>query len=87
MLDGRRPADIHMYMDLQDPALQTILRLPTEDRIQAAQAILASLNESEDAPLSPEMITLLEERLEEYRKNPEAGESWESVRASIEAGL
>jgi putative addiction module component (TIGR02574 family) len=76
-----------MDMDFENPALQTILRLPTEDRIQAAQMILKSLDQPEDAPLSDEMIALLDAQLEDFRRNPEAGEDWETVRASIESRL
>lgn len=60
-------------MDFENPALQTILRLPTEDRIQAAQAILKSLDQPEDAPLNPEMIALLDAQLEDFRRMGRGG--------------
>ncbi len=74
-----------MDMDQNDPALNAVLQLSLEERIQAVRTILKSIFQAEDAPLSDEMIQLLKERLEEYLNNPDAGEEWEAVRASLEA--
>jgi putative addiction module component (TIGR02574 family) len=38
---------------------------------------------SEDIPLTTEQIAEVERRLEEYRKNPDLGSSWEEVKARI----
>jgi putative addiction module component (TIGR02574 family) len=37
----------------------------------------------EDIPITPEQIAEGERRLEEYRKNPDLGSSWEEVKARI----
>jgi putative addiction module component (TIGR02574 family) len=37
----------------------------------------------EDIPITPEQIAEVDRRLEEYRKNPDLGSSWEEVKARI----
>jgi putative addiction module component (TIGR02574 family) len=37
----------------------------------------------EDIPITSEQIEEVERRLEEYRKNPDLGSSWEEVKARI----
>ncbi len=87
ILDGFCRMSFIKAMDFENPALQTILRLPTADRIQAAREIIKSLDQPEDAPLSPKMIALLDAQLEDFHRNPDGGEDWETVRAAIESRL
>lgn len=72
-------------MDANDPALANLLRLPVEERTEAARILLASLDAENDPALSPETLATLRERLAAFRQNPDAGEDWEQVRASLEA--
>jgi putative addiction module component (TIGR02574 family) len=37
----------------------------------------------EDIPITPEQIAEVDRRLEEYRKNPDLGSTWEEVQARI----
>jgi putative addiction module component (TIGR02574 family) len=37
----------------------------------------------EDIPITPAQIAGIERRLEEYRKNPDLGSTWEEVKARI----
>jgi putative addiction module component (TIGR02574 family) len=37
----------------------------------------------EDIPITPEQIAEVDRRLEEYRKNPDLGSTWEEVKARI----
>ena len=37
----------------------------------------------EDIPITPEQIAEVDRRLEEYRKNPGIGSTWEEVKARI----
>ena len=37
----------------------------------------------EDIPITPEQIAEVDRRLEEYRKNPDIGSTWEKVKARI----
>ena len=59
-----------------------ILALPVEDRIQLAMSIWDSVAE-ETPHLSEEDKQLLDERLREHHENPNAGDSWEIVRARL----
>ena len=59
-----------------------ILAMPVEDRIQLAMSIWDSVAD-EASQLSEEDKQLLDERLREHRENPNAGDSWEVVRARL----
>jgi putative addiction module component (TIGR02574 family) len=37
----------------------------------------------DDIPITPEQIAEVDKRLEEYRKNPDLGTTWEQVKARI----
>ena len=40
-------------------------------------------SQPEDIPITPEQIAEVDRRLEEYRRNPSLGSSWEEVKARI----
>ncbi len=64
--------------------LNEILKLPIAERILAVEAIWDSIAaENKDYPLSEEEILALEERWEEYKKNPSAAKTWDEVKANI----
>jgi len=70
--------------------LAELPKLAPEDRaeIQAKIEELAGDGWLEaDDPLSDEEKALLEARLAEYEKNPDAGSSWEEVEARLRARL
>ncbi len=64
--------------------LNDILKLPLAERILAVEAIWDSIAaENKEYPISEEEFHVLEERWEEYKKNPAAVKTWEEVRANI----
>jgi len=61
-----------------------ILKLSLSERIQLVEDIWDSICECPEAlPLTREQEAELEERLEEYHRNPEAGSPWHVVRERI----
>ncbi|MCX7109781.1 MAG: addiction module protein [Proteobacteria bacterium] len=61
-------------------------KLSLDDRIELVEAIWDSmLPEVQTIPLPDSHRTLLDERLTQFKANPEAGSSWEDVKARLEA--
>jgi putative addiction module component (TIGR02574 family) len=67
-------------------AIEEILELPADARVQIAQQIWESVAEH------PEAVTLtagqreeLERRWKAMQESPEAGEDWESLRAKLQS--
>lgn len=69
--------------------LAELPKLSREERaeIQARLDDLAGEGWLDDGELSAEEKALLDARLAEYEKNPDAGSSWEEVEARIRASL
>ena len=68
--------------------MQDILKLSAAERILIVEAIWDSIAvKEEDLELSESTKQLLDERLDQHRKNPEGGSSWESVRNRIKKSL
>jgi putative addiction module component (TIGR02574 family) len=66
------------------PLLSEALALPVPDRIALVEAIWESIAESgEVLALSPEQEAELDRRMEEYRKNPDSGIPWNTVKAEL----
>jgi putative addiction module component (TIGR02574 family) len=64
--------------------LDEILRLPPAERVEIAQQIWESIVEyRESLPLTVAEKAELERRRREYQKDPDAGEPWETFRASL----
>ncbi|CAN5793329.1 hypothetical protein BH11BAC7_BH11BAC7_20560 [soil metagenome] len=64
--------------------LNEILKLPIAERILAVEAIWDSIAaENKDYPLTEEELHVLEERWEEYKKNPSAVKTWEEVKSAV----
>ena len=69
--------------------LEALPKLSPEER----REIRAKLNEFDDeewfdnGELSEQEKAIIEARLDEYDKNPEAGSSWEEAKARVLAGL
>jgi len=70
-------------MNRQD-LVNEILKLSTEDRVWLVEEIWQSLEEEEqDLVLSPEQRKELARRMEEFKKNPTAGCTWEEFVAQV----
>jgi putative addiction module component (TIGR02574 family) len=64
--------------------LNDILKLPIAERILAVEAIWDSIAaENKEYPLSDDEYNMLEERSEEYKKNPGNVKTWDEVKANI----
>jgi putative addiction module component (TIGR02574 family) len=61
--------------------------LSVAERIIVVEQIWDSIAaEQEASPLTPAQEAELDRRLESYRNSPNAGSSWEEVKARIQAG-
>ena len=64
-----------------------ILELPVQERIQLVEVIWESIAAVPHAiEVSPELKTELEVRLADFERNPEAGYSWDQVKAHLKNG-
>jgi putative addiction module component (TIGR02574 family) len=64
-----------------------ILELPVQERIQLVEMIWESIAAVPHAiEVSPELKTELEVRLADFERNPEAGYSWDQVKAHLKSG-
>lgn len=63
-----------------------IHRLSIPDRVRLVQEIWDSLRPTaEDLPLTPEQAKVLDDRLEQHRRDPSAALPWEDVKARLRA--
>ena len=64
-----------------------ILELPVQERIQLVEMIWESIAACPQAiEVSPELKTDLDARLADFERNPEAGYSWDQVKAHLKNG-
>ena len=64
-----------------------ILELPVQERIQLVEVIWESIAAVPNAiEVSPELKTELEARVVEFQRDPEAGCSWDQVKAHLKNG-
>ena len=64
-----------------------ILELPLQERIQLVEVIWESVAAVPHAiEVSPELKIELEARLADFERNPEAGYSWDQVKAYLKNG-
>jgi len=64
-----------------------ILELPLQERIQLVEVIWENIAAFPDAmQVSPVLKTELEARLADFERNPEAGYSWDQVKAHVRSG-
>lgn len=71
-----------------DSLIEEARKMPVAERIRIAEELWDSLSEEQlDFPLTQEQRDELETRLADYEAHPEAGASWEDVRARIERQL
>jgi putative addiction module component (TIGR02574 family) len=65
-----------------------ISKLSVAERIQLAEDLWDSVAaETGDLPLTDAQIAELDRRLDDLERNPDAGESWDVVRARIQKRL
>ena len=68
-------------------SVANILELPVQERIQLVEMIWESIAAFPGAiEVSPELKTELEARLADFERQPEAGYSWDQVRAHLKSG-
>jgi putative addiction module component (TIGR02574 family) len=58
--------------------------LTPAERIELIEALWDSLDPQQAVPLTPELVDELERRSAEAEANPEAGRTWEEIRADLE---
>lgn len=64
--------------------MQNILSLSISERILMVEAIWDSIEmEEEKVDLSPELIDLLDQRLDQHHNTKEEGSSWEDVKKRL----
>ena len=64
-----------------------ILELPVQERIQLVEVIWESIAAFPNAiEVSPELKTELKARLADFERSPEAGYSWDQVKAHLKTG-
>lgn len=73
--------------DAAKKLLDDALVLPPDDRARLASALIASLDESRDAPVDSEWVEELELRAERVRAGDSEGSPWTEVRARLLARL
>jgi len=64
------------------PAIQ---ELSDADKRQLIDELWTEMDGSPDASVSPEIISLLDGRMEDYRKNPESTSTWDEVKQRLQA--
>ena len=75
--------DSYILKDLSD----NILELPVQERIHLVEIIWESIAAFPQAiEVSPELKTELNARLADFERDPEAGYSWDQVKAQLKNG-
>jgi putative addiction module component (TIGR02574 family) len=66
---------------IQDKSMQDILSRSLAEKILVVEAIWDNIAEESNAiPISKEQLSLVKERLEEYKKNPSKKRKWEDFK-------
>jgi putative addiction module component (TIGR02574 family) len=63
--------------------LAAALKLSPSDRLELIEALWDTLSD-EDLPVTPEERAVLDERLADLERNPDAQSSWEEVKARLQ---
>jgi putative addiction module component (TIGR02574 family) len=73
-------------MTLKTLIRQDLLSLSISERIQLVQDLWDSIVEvPEQLPLTDEQKTELDQRMQNYQKNPEAGTAWQIVKDRLKS--
>ena len=68
-------------------SIAAILELPVQERIRLVELIWDSVAaESDSMEISPELRAELDRRLADFEANPEAGYTWDEVKARLKDG-
>ena len=66
--------------------LEEAIRLPVGERVDLVEAIWDSIAaEAGLLPLTAEQIAVVDQRLDEHRKDPRAGEEWGVLKEKLKA--
>ena len=72
---------------MEQISVADILELTVQERIQLVEVIWESIAAFPEAiEVSPELKTELQARLADFERSPEAGYSWDEVRAHLKSG-
>jgi putative addiction module component (TIGR02574 family) len=66
--------------------MESLLHLPVDERAELAQLLWQSLEQEREVLLTAEDKRVIEERLAEMERDPDAGIPWEEVRAELWPG-
>ena len=65
--------------------LEAAKALPLPERIELAEALWESItDEGHEPPLTPAQADELDRRLEEHRRDPKSGFSWEQLKVELD---
>ncbi len=68
-------------------SIAAILELPVQERIKLVELIWDSVAaESDSVEITPELRVELDRRLADFEANPEAGYTWDEVKARLKDG-
>ena len=68
--------------------LDSVIALPIEERLELLDRIRESVrNDPAITPLSEEHRRILDQRIDEFERDPSEGSSWAEVEGRIRAGL
>ncbi len=74
-------------MSMKQVSVADILELPVQERIHLVEIIWESIAAFPQAiEVSPELKTELNARLADFERDPEAGYSWDQVKAQLKNG-
>ena len=65
--------------------LQELLQLSPAERVEIAQELLDSVEETELPPLTPEQMQEIDRRIAEHERDPSRAIPWEKVRERLRA--
>ena len=73
---------------MKDHPLSEIMNFKTDEKIEIIEEIWDSIGASDESlQLTDRQKKVLDQRLEEFQKNPGEGDSWEEVKARIKSKL
>ena len=65
-------------------SVEQLLEMPAAERVELAQAIWDTVAQNpDDVALTEAQREALDRRLEAFRRNPDAGSTWESIKRSL----
>ena len=69
---------------MEDASFGSVLDLPVDQRLRLVQALWDSIvRDPSTLPLTDAERTELDRRLEDFKRNPSSGSSWEEVKARL----